>query len=87
MGHLIYAIDQHLEFIDFGRVVISTMLKYVDGVVVESRVLPYLALITKLLEVNKITHREYEDMVLLKRHTRGKSLRNMPSDFVQPKLS
>lgn len=40
MGRLIYAIDQHLEFIDFGHLVISKMLEYADGVVAESRILP-----------------------------------------------
>lgn len=44
---------------------------------IEIHVLPYPALITKLLEVNKITAREDEVFVPLKRHTLGKSLRNM----------
>lgn len=42
MGHLIYAIDKHLEFIDFGHLVINKMLDYAFGVTVEAKLLPYL---------------------------------------------
>lgn len=45
--------DDHLEFVDFGRNVITKMLEYVDGVVMESLILPYPALITKLPKSTK----------------------------------
>lgn len=50
MGNLLYAIDKQLEFIDFGHMVITKMLDFVAGTVAESKLLPYFALITKLLE-------------------------------------
>lgn len=66
MGHLIFFIDQNLEFIDVGSVVITKMLEYAIGVVAKNKVLPYQTLTTKLLEVNKITPREDEVVVPLK---------------------
>lgn len=86
MRHLIYAIDQHLEFVNFRRIVITKMLEYVEGVVSKSRVMPYPALITKLLEVNNIKAKDNELVIPIKRHLLDRSLRNMHNAFMRSKL-
>lgn len=75
-----------MEFIDFGWLVISKMFDYANGAIAKSKVLPYPALITKLLEVNKITHQHDELVVALKWHSPGKCLRNMANDFIRSEL-
>lgn len=63
------------------------MLHYGNGVVVESKVLSFPTLITKLLDVNKITSGDDEVVVLLKRHYPVKSLRNMAKHFMCSQLT
>lgn len=79
MVHLILAINKHMEFVDFTMpMVLATN---------ENKVLPYPALIIKLLEVNKITPWEDETVVKIKRHSPGQSLRSTTNDFIRFELS
>lgn len=68
---MLFTIDKHLEFVDFGRMVITQMLDFVVGIVAESKLLPYPTLIAKLLEQQGVISKAGEEIVKIKRHQLG----------------